>query len=142
VPLTYRSLLCLSLLALSFLALFHALVIRELHPGFLSESLDLSPVVAGLWALGAVEAWLRNHRLAPVLALGFFAAMGYGFLLRSEGSALVGWAFVLAALVGQAALGKLYFRYLPRAADNRGEEGPHLLNHGGGKAAPEIRRTR
>ena len=117
---THRSLTALAFAGLAFLAFFHGLSVRAVYPTYTSTVLSLSPVLAGFWAVSVVAAWRGEARLAPVLALGFFAAMGYGLLLRAGGSSwLLSFLFCTLALAGEVALGRLYLRGLPR----RGEEG-------------------
>jgi hypothetical protein len=142
-PLTQRALLSLSSLALAFLALFHRLVMSDVHPAFFGFTRAWGPALAGLWGLAAVEGWWRRHSLAPAFALGLFGALAYGFLLRAEGARLLGWVFVAIALAGLVSLGRLYFRYLERPPlDSRGEAGRHLLNQGRGFKALKLRKTR
>lgn len=100
---------------LAFLAFFHALVMKAVYPHFGPTMQAYSPLLAGFWAVGIVAAWNGERRLAPVLALGFFAAMGYGlYLLAGGASLLVVAAFFAMALAGEYALARLYLRSLPR----------------------------
>jgi len=143
---TFRALLALNFAALAFLTLFHAFVLSQVHPGYVSEYPFLAPLLAGLWAIGIVEVCNCVHRSAPLLALGFFAAFGYGFFLRQEGSAIVGWLFVAFSLAGELTLGKTCFQYLsrfPAPKPNKiGEARPSLLNHAGGESSAYLQNLR
>lgn len=118
----HRSLLALCFAGLAFLVLFHALVMRAVYPSYTGTISSLSPLLAGFWAVGIVAAFRGAVRLVPVLALGFFAAMGYGLLLLAGGSsALLSAGFFLVALFGQATLGRIYLSSLPRRNEEERE---------------------
>lgn len=121
----HRSLLALCFAGLAFLVLFHSLAIRAVYPAYVGTVASLSPLLAGFWAVGIVAAFRGVARLAPVLALGFFAAMGYGLLLLAGGSsALLAACFFVVALVGQVTLGRIYLSSLPRRSEEEGEVVP------------------
>lgn len=115
---THRSFAALCFAGLAFLTLFHALSVRSVYPAYAGSFLGYSPLLAALFAAGLFGAWRGDVRLAPVLALGFFAAMGYGlFLLVGGASRVLVAAFFTFALAGQVALGRLFLGWAPRAEE-------------------------
>lgn len=136
-----RALIALSFSGMAFLALFHAYVIRQVYPGYSGQLRVLAPLVAGTWSVLLIEAWQARERSAPFLALGCFAALGYGFWLASGGAALVGTALAGCAAIGLVNLGQGYFLHLNRPQFS-GELPGHLLNHAGGEETAQLRKTR
>ncbi len=137
----YRAYISLSFAGMAFVTLFHGLVIRQVYPGFNGGFRVLAPLMAGFWALSLLESWAGRDRSAPFLALGCFAAMGYGLWLGANGASLVGTFLLACAATGLVCLSRLYFLHLGRP-DFSGEQGRHLLNHAGGQQTSQLRKTR
>ncbi len=133
---TNRALTALMFAGLAFATLFHALVLRQVYPGQEGQFHWLPPVLAGLFALGLSEAWNGKPRTAPLLALGFIAAVAYGLRLALGDAALVGGFLLSCSALGLLFLSRSYLTH-PGTDIPSGHREPRLLNPAGG----EIQKT-
>lgn len=133
---TYKSFTALLFAFLSFAALFHLLVLREVYPGYFSNYHYISYSLAALWCASILASRQEAPKFAPLLALGYFAALTFGVWMVLKGrSSLMGSYFVIMGLLGVSALGRLYFEHLPGKGKPLAEPSPYRGNTAALRAA-------